>query len=59
MSGGLVCYGPKRGLGNTNTTTKTKTKTTIKMKTKTKTNHDKDLFCVGNVVTDGVQRIKG
>ena len=59
MSGGQVCYGPKRGLANTNTTTKTKTKTTIKMKTKTKTNHDKDLFCVGNVVTDGVQRIKG
>ena len=36
-----------------------KTNTSKKIKTKTKTNHDKDLFCVGNVVTDGVQRIKG
>ena len=37
-------------------------KTKKKSKTKTKTNNannDKDLFCVGNVVTDGVQRIKG
>ena len=41
--------GPEKDLANTNTTTNIKIKT----------NNDKDLFCVGNVVTDGVQRIKG